>query len=98
MTLEIADPTNGQTRKIQVVTDTIPSDIQLNSRVQLELVAQDQGATNAHNNTTSIYRGTALRLDMTGFNGSDKTGVRARMKQAGSGGYGSQRGSHRGRH
>ncbi|MDY0190848.1 MAG: hypothetical protein RBR22_08950 [Desulfuromonas sp.] len=98
MTLEITDPSSGTTRNIQIITDHIPSDIQLNSRIQLDIAAQQSDAANAHDNATQLYRGTALRLDMSGINGSDKTGVRARMKQASSGGFGSQRGSHRGRH
>ncbi len=98
MTLEIADPDSGELHHISVETGSIPTDIQLNSRVQLDLVTHDTGEPGSNSNTKYSYHATTLRLDRTALHGADKTGVRARMKQAGSGRNRTQHSSHRGRH
>lgn len=96
--LEITSSDSDDLSLIRVETPTMPTDIQLNSRVQVDIDSRNAGESGANTPTEPVYQVSALRLDNSRFNGSDKTGVRARMKQAGTSGQSRQRSSHRGRH
>lgn len=98
MQLEIKDQDSGKLSQISVHTDSIPADIQLNSRVQLNIVTQNNSTPPTHTSAEQLYYATAVHLDNSGTGQqADKTGVRARMKKSAN--SRSARGAaHRGQH
>lgn len=89
--LETVDPLTQADQQVFLTLPDLPRDIQLNSRITVEVSPRDTDA-----NQDARYTAAVIRFDSADKKGQDRTGVRSRMKQS-QGNRSSNRGSQRGR-
>lgn len=89
--LETVDPLTQVAQQVFLSLADLPRDIQLNSRITVEVTLHDPDA-----NQGARYSAVGVRFDSVDKKGQDRTGVRSRMKQS-QGSRSSNRGSGRGR-
>jgi hypothetical protein len=84
--LEVTEPRSLKDQVITVHSTTLAADVQLNSRLSVELNLEQQIDNAADNNSKPFFEAKNIQPTNNNSNsfstGSDKTGVRARMMQA----------------